>query len=83
MWKNEQIELSLEDSDPNQQDKSVTIKKGTFSGLVVGIIIAVGVAAFFAGSHISDQNSNQFAGSVASTSNYSYLFFHWFDCWSK
>ena len=51
--------MSLEDSDPNQENKNVTIKKGTFSGLVVGIIVAVAVAAFFAGSSISDQNSNQ------------------------
>ena len=51
--------MSLEDSESNQENKNVTIKKGTFSGLVVGIIVAVAFAAFFAGSYISDQNSNQ------------------------
>ena len=51
--------MSSEDIPTNQETKSVTIKKGTFSGLVVGIIVAVAVAAFFAGSYLSDQNSNQ------------------------
>ena len=49
----------MEDSSPNHENKNVTIKKGTFRSLVVGIIVAVAVAAFFAGSYISDQNSNQ------------------------
>ena len=51
--------MSSEDSFSNQENKSVTIKKGTFTGLIAGIIVAVAVAAFFAGSYISDQNSNQ------------------------
>ena len=51
--------MSSEESESNQEGKNVTIRKRTFSGLIVGIIVAVAVAAFFAGSHISDQNSNQ------------------------
>ena len=51
--------MSSEDSVSNQEKNSVVVKKGTFRGLVAGIIVAVAIAAFFAGSYISDQNSNQ------------------------
>ena len=51
--------MSLEDSESNQENKNVTIKKGTFNGLIIGIIVTVAFAAFFAGSYISEQNSNQ------------------------
>ncbi|HEY5736479.1 MAG TPA: DsbA family protein [Nitrosopumilus sp.] len=41
----------------NHDNQKISVKKSTFNGLIVGIIILVGVAAFFAGSYAS--NSNQ------------------------
>ncbi|MBS1268733.1 MAG: hypothetical protein MAG458_01467 [Nitrosopumilus sp.] len=46
-----------EDLQPKEQ--SISIKKSTFKGMIIGIIIVIGVAAFFAGSYISNFNSNQ------------------------
>ncbi len=37
-------------------DQKVSVKKSTFNGMIVGIIILVGVAAFFAGSYTSNFN---------------------------
>ncbi|WP_026090096.1 DsbA family protein [Candidatus Nitrosopumilus sediminis] len=48
--------MSLEEG-TNQDNQKNSVKKSTFNGLIVGIIILVGVAAFFAGSYTS--NSNQ------------------------
>jgi len=56
-------ELNQNDSDDfelNQNNKGkVSVKKSTFNGLIIGLIIVVGVAAFFAGSYTSNLNSNQ------------------------
>ncbi|WP_316504637.1 DsbA family protein [Nitrosopumilus sp.] len=38
--------------------KNKIIKKATFNGLVFGIIILVGISAFFAGSYTANMNSN-------------------------
>ncbi|MGI9565774.1 MAG: DsbA family protein [Nitrosopumilus sp.] len=38
--------------------KNKIIKKSTFNGLVFGIIILVGISAFFAGSYTANMNSN-------------------------
>ncbi|AFS83119.1 DSBA oxidoreductase [Candidatus Nitrosopumilus sediminis] len=50
------MKMSLEEG-TNQDNQKNSVKKSTFNGLIVGIIILVGVAAFFAGSYTS--NSNQ------------------------
>jgi len=39
--------------------KEPSVKKSTFNGSIIGIIILVGVAAFFAGSYTSNLNSDQ------------------------
>ena len=41
----------------NKED--ITVKKSTFNGLIIGLIIIVGIAAFFAGTYTSNLNSNQ------------------------
>jgi protein-disulfide isomerase len=52
--------MSSSESEVNQNDnKQIAIKKSTFNSSVIGLIIAVGVAAFFAGSYTSNLNSNQ------------------------
>ena len=52
--------MSSEDSEINQNNKEeISVKKSTFNGLLIGIIILVGVTAFFAGSYTSNLNSNQ------------------------
>ena len=44
----------------NQNDNGkIFVKKSTFNGLIIGLIIIVAVAAFFAGSYTSNLNSNQ------------------------
>ncbi len=54
------IEMSLDDSEINQNNnEKISVKKSTFNGLVIGIIILVGITAFFAGSYTSNLNSNQ------------------------
>lgn len=45
--------------DLQSKEQSISIKKSTFKGMIIGIIIVIGVAAFFAGSYISNFNSNQ------------------------
>ncbi len=42
-----------------RNEEEITVKKSTFNGLIIGIIIIVGVAAFFAGSYMSNLNSDQ------------------------
>ena len=42
-----------------ENKENITVKKSTFNGLVIGLIVIVGVAAFFAGSYTSSLNSNQ------------------------
>ena len=52
--------MSSEDLDkPSGSEDKVAIKKSTFNGLVVGLIVIVGIAAFFAGSYTSSLSSNQ------------------------
>lgn len=55
-----QEQMSLEDtgSDLGNTEK-ISVKKSTFNGLVIGLIVIVGIAAFFAGSYTSTLNSNQ------------------------
>ncbi len=52
--------MSFDESEitPSNGEK-ISVKKSTFNGLVIGLIILVGVAAFFAGTYTSDLNSNQ------------------------
>jgi len=52
--------MSSDESEINQSDnEKISVKKSTFNGLVIGLIILVGVAAFFAGSYTTNLNSNQ------------------------
>lgn len=52
--------MSSDDSEINQNDqRTISVKKPSFNRLLIGIIILVGVAAFFAGSYTSNLNSNQ------------------------
>ena len=56
----ELIEMSSVDSESSQNNnEEISVKKSTFNGLLIGIIILVGVASFFAGSYTSNWNSNQ------------------------
>ncbi|MEK0347900.1 MAG: DsbA family protein, partial [Nitrosopumilus sp.] len=56
----EQIQMSSEDFEFNQnKNGKVSIKKSTFNGLIIGLIVVVGVTAFFAGSYTSNLSSNQ------------------------
>jgi len=55
--------MSSEDFELNQNDNGkISVKKSTFNGLIIGLIVVVGVAAFFAGSYTSNLNSNQISG---------------------
>lgn len=52
--------MSSDDFELNQNNnEKISIKKSTFNGLMIGLIIVVGIAAFFAGSYTSNLNSNQ------------------------
>jgi len=52
--------MSSEDSELNQNNnKKIAVKKSTFNGLIIGLIVLVGIAAFFVGSYTSNLNSNQ------------------------
>jgi protein-disulfide isomerase len=52
--------MSSDDFELNQNaTNKISVKKSSFNVLVIGLIIAVGIAAFFAGSYISNPNSNQ------------------------
>ena len=52
--------MSSDESEINSNNyEKISVKKSTFNGLVIGLIILVGVAAFFAGSYTSNLNSNQ------------------------
>jgi protein-disulfide isomerase len=37
----------------------ISVKKSTFNGLIIGLIVIVGIASFFAGTYTSNLNSNQ------------------------
>ncbi|MHA7734361.1 DsbA family protein [Nitrosopumilus sp. S6] len=49
--------MSFEENETKQNDFSQDIARPT--GLIIGLIVAVGVAAFFAGMYFSNMNSNQ------------------------
>ena len=49
--------MSFEDEEIKQNEFSQ--KKSKSNGLIIGLIVAVGVAAFFAGMYFSNMNSNQ------------------------
>lgn len=52
--------MSSEEVGFNQDNhEKIPVKKSTFNALIIGVIILVGVAAFFAGSYASNLNSNQ------------------------
>ncbi len=54
------IKMNLDNSEINQSNnEKISVKKSTFNGLLLGIIILVGVSAFFVGSYTSNLNSNQ------------------------
>ncbi len=48
-----------ESSNLESKPESVIIKKSTSNGLIIGIVIAVGIAAFFAGLYVSNTSSDQ------------------------
>jgi len=51
--------MSFDDFELNQNDNAkISVKKSTFNGLIIGLIIVVVVAAFFAGSYALNLNSN-------------------------
>jgi len=55
-----QIRMSSDDQERNQNNnEKISVKKSTFNGLIIGVIILVGITAFFAGSYTSNLNSNQ------------------------
>ncbi|MBT8172513.1 MAG: DsbA family protein [Nitrosopumilus sp.] len=52
--------MSYEDSEISGNNKeNKVMKKSTFNGLIISLIVIVGIAAFFAGSYASVFNSNQ------------------------
>jgi protein-disulfide isomerase len=51
--------MSSDDFELNQNNGKISVKKSTFNGLIIGLILVVVVAAFFAGSYTSNLNSNQ------------------------
>ncbi len=51
--------MSSDEFELNQNNGEISVKKSTFWGLIIVLIISVGVAAFFAGSYASNLNSNQ------------------------
>ena len=56
----ELIKMSSEDSETSQNNNGkISVKKSTFNGLLIGVIILIGVVSFFAGSYTSNWNSNQ------------------------
>ena len=52
--------MSSDDFEVNHNNnEKISVKKSTFNGLIIGLIIVVGVAAFFAGAYTLNLNSNQ------------------------
>ena len=43
--------MSSDDFELNHRNGKISVKKSTFNGLIIGLVLAVGVAAFFAGSY--------------------------------
>jgi len=51
----------MSSDEPNfhlNKDEEISVKKSTFNGLIIGLIVIVGIAAFFAGSFISSRDSD-------------------------
>jgi protein-disulfide isomerase len=52
--------MNYENGEFEQNNNSkITIKKSTFNGLILGLVLVIGIAAFFAGSYVTNLNSNQ------------------------
>jgi protein-disulfide isomerase len=51
--------MSSDNFELNKNNGEISVKKSTFRGLIIGLIIAVGVAAFLVGSYTANLNSNQ------------------------
>ena len=52
--------MNSDDSESNQNNnEKISVKKSTFNGLIIGLIVVVGVAAFFAGLYASNLNSDE------------------------
>ena len=45
--------------DEQKHSENISVKKSTFNSVIVGLVIAVGIAAFLLGSYMSESNSNQ------------------------
>ena len=45
--------------DDKKHSKNISVKKSTFNSIIIGLIVAVGIAAFLLGSYTSESNSNQ------------------------
>ena len=45
--------------DEQKHSENISVKKSTFNSVIVGLVIAVGIAAFLLGSYVSESNSNQ------------------------
>ncbi len=52
--------MSSEDFESNETNNgNISVKKSTFNGLIIGIIVITGIAMFFAGSFVLNSNSDQ------------------------
>ena len=61
----ELIKMSSSESEVNRNNnEQITVKKSTFNIVIIGLIITIGVAAFFVGSYTSTLNSNQISEEV-------------------
>ena len=49
-------------NDGQKHSDVISVKKSTFNSIIIGLIIAVGIAAFLLGSYVSESNSNQITG---------------------
>ena len=57
--------MSSDETENNQNNNNqIIIKKSTFNSVIIGLIIAVGIAAFFAGSYTSSLNANQISEEI-------------------
>ena len=55
----EDVEVSSEDVEVSSENNEKMVSKAIFNKLIIITIITIGVAAFFAGSYISNLNSDQ------------------------
>jgi protein-disulfide isomerase len=56
---NFEFDQSNDEHNDQSNDETISVKKSTFKGLVIGLIVIIGIAAFFAGSYMSNLNSDQ------------------------